>query len=147
MILVSACLIGCQCRYDGNANTNALLQQWFLEGKLMPICPEVLGGLATPRPSCEIQNNNEGKLCVVTKDHQEVTAAFEKGAQVSLDIGKAVGAHMAILKSRSPSCGYGQIYDGQFCKQLVEGNGLTAELLASHGLKIYNEDNFETALF
>lgn len=143
MILVSACLIGCKCRYDGRDNTNENLQASFLEGKLLPICPEVLGGLSTPRPSCEIVNSLMGEARVVTKDGIDVTDAFQLGAQKSLAIALASGCHVAILKSKSPSCGFEQIYDGSFNRVLKEGNGLTAALLASHGIKIYNEDNYE----
>lgn len=135
-ILVSACLLGVQCRYDGGGNMNQHLEQAVKEGKvnLIPVCPEIIGGLRTPRTPCERKNDK-----IMAKDGADCTEAFEKGAREVLRLAKLYGCHYAILKERSPSCGYGKIYDGTFTGTLVEGNGRTAELLAENGIEIIGE--------
>lgn len=140
-IIVSACLLGCNCKYSGGNNRNEKLIQLKDRYHLIPICPEVDGGLPTPRPPCEIVKDK-----VRTKDGRDYTSYFQKGAKLSLATAKKEGATLAILKSRSPSCGYGQIYDGSFSGKLIAGKGLTAELLEQNGIKIYNEDNFDEKL-
>jgi len=139
MIIVSACLAGINCRYDGNDNLISEIKGLVLSGKAIALCPEELGGLPTPRVSCEIC---KGK--VVSKLNDDVTAAFQVGAEKVLAVAKILDTKTAILKSNSPSCGYGMIYDGTFSGNKTKGNGLTAELLASNGIQIKNEENYHS---
>lgn len=136
-ILVSACLLGQKVRYDGGSSmTDALL---LLEERyeLIPMCPEILGGLPVPRPPAEILL---GK--VVTEAGWDVTKNFEEGARIVLDRCLELGIRKAILKSKSPSCGKGRIYDGSFTRNLVRGDGITTKLLQRLGIEVYNENNF-----
>ncbi|MYG00326.1 DUF523 domain-containing protein [Candidatus Poribacteria bacterium] len=139
--LVSACLLGVNCRYDaGNSrNENALKQQETDE--LIPVCPEEAGGLPTPRPAVEIVGGDgndvlDGKAKVMTADGQDKTEQFLKGAQHALELAQSQGATSVIFKSRSPSCGCGKIYDGSFSGTLITGDGVTAALLKRHGIKV-----------
>jgi len=138
MIIVSACLAGINCRYDGNDNLIPEIKGLVLSGKAIALCPEELGGLPTPRISCEICKDN-----VLNKLNEDVTEAFKVGAEKVLAIAKILDTKTAVLKANSPSCGYGMIYDGTFSGQKITGNGLTAELLASNGIQIKNETNFK----
>ena len=124
MKLVSACLIGINSRYDGKNSLNERCLKLFKKGELIPVCPEQLGGLPTPREPAEIQKNGKVK----TKSGKDVTKNFVKGAKETLKIAKTLGIKEAILKSKSSSCGYGQIY-----------NGVTATLLKKNGIKIITE--------
>ncbi|HSP48441.1 MAG TPA: DUF523 domain-containing protein [Clostridiaceae bacterium] len=136
-LLVSACLIGVRVRYDGgDSRTESILR---LEDRydLIPLCPEVLGGLPVPRPPAEILL---GKA--VTEEGRDVTVNFEAGARITLDYCLENGIRKAILKSKSPSCGTGMIYDGSFTRTLTPGDGFTAELLRRHGIEVYSENNF-----
>lgn len=145
MILVSSCLLGMECRYDGSHNEIAELLE-FLEDKLfIPICPEQIGGLTTPREPAEIIVEN-GVRVVKNKLGQDVTKEFIKGAEESLKLAKLGNAKYAILKAKSPSCGSQNIYDGTFSKVLIEGQGLTSELLKENGLEIFNENNYREIL-
>ena len=140
-ILVSACLLGIPCRYDGRDNkieSLNLLQQQF---DLIPICPEQLGGLSTPRCPCEIQGNK-----VMSKEGKDCTREFQKGAEKSLKLAKQWNIKTALLKAKSPSCGFGQIYDGSFSKKLITGNGLTAALLEKEGIQIFCETELDKFL-
>ena len=137
MYLVSACLAGLKCRYDGKGYENEVITRLINEGKAVPVCPEQLGGLTTPRVPCEIIDDRQGK--VVNKDGVDRTEEFKAGAEKTLAIAKALGVDKAILKSKSPSCGCGRIYDGTFTGTLVEGNGLAAELLIKHGIQVFTE--------
>ncbi|MCX7903883.1 MAG: DUF523 domain-containing protein [Caloramator sp.] len=143
MILVSACLCGVNCKYDGGNNFNEFLYQKLKEGKLIPICPEQLGGMTTPRPPSEIigsaEDVLEGKGQVVNIKGEDVTKFFIKGAYETLNIAKAFNCKAAILKSKSPSCGKGCVYDGTFSNKLKEGNGITAELLLKNGVEVVDE--------
>lgn len=133
-ILISACLIGEKCRYDGKCKSYpeiALLKEKY---NLIPVCPEVMGGLETPRTPCEIQN---GK--VISADGADKTAEYKKGAEIALEIALKNNCKKAILKSKSPSCGKGKIYDGTFSKTLTDGNGITADLLIQNGITVYSE--------
>ncbi len=145
IIIVSACLAGINCRYNGTNGKVDKIEQMVLSGKAIPICPEVLGGLSIPRPSCEIKYVNSDRL-VISKEDEDVTGHFRKGAEKTLSIAFTIGVKTAILKSRSPSGGFGEIYDGNFSGTLIAGNGLTAELLADNNIRVLNEENFETAL-
>ncbi|WP_027339629.1 DUF523 domain-containing protein [Halonatronum saccharophilum] len=142
MYIVSACLAGVRCRYNGEGSNNGIVTKLVEEGRAISVCPEVLGGLEIPRMPCEIVNQ-EGEEKVLTKEGDDFTDKFILGAQKTLEIAKVVGAKVAILKARSPSCGYGQVYNGNFSGKLVEGNGFTAQLLVDNGLKIYTEEELE----
>lgn len=142
MYLISACLIGVNCRYDGKSVPNEELKQLFQKGKAIAICPEVLGGLKTPRECCEIVQDSNGAKYVISESNKDFTSEYALGAKKALEICKAVGIKTAILKSKSPSCGYGKIYDGSFSKKMIEGNGLTADLLEKNQIKILNEMNW-----
>ncbi|MPM87591.1 hypothetical protein SDC9_134691 [bioreactor metagenome] len=144
MYLVSACLAGINCRYDGKNSIVSEIEELIRNGKAIAICPELLGGLTIPRDSCEIVKASEGNLKVMSKDGKDLTAAFEEGAQKTLKIAQTIGISAAILKSRSPSCGYGKVYDGTFTKTLKDGNGFTASLLAANGITVYTDEEFET---
>jgi len=142
MILVSACLLGINCRYDGLARSNKALMELAAEGKVIPICPEQLGGCPTPRPRCEIVGGTgedvlAGRCSVINENGTDMTESFINGARESLKLAKACKVKSAILKSRSPSCGFGKIYDGSFSGRLIDGNGVTAELLNQNGFEIY----------
>jgi len=144
MILVSACLIGINCRYDGsNLLKDDLLKKVKAEG-FVPVCPEQLGGLPTPRPSASIQNGTgaeviAGKAKVINVNGKDVTKEFLKGAQESLKIAKLLGAKEAILKENSPSCGV-NFTNSDFKK--VKGSGVFTAMLKSEGIKIFSEYNF-----
>jgi len=133
--LVSACLLGMACRYDGKIQKVDLTEILKEKYEIIPICPEILGGLPTPRIPCEIKNGR-----VIDKTGEDKTDAFEKGASEVLKLSKKLDCHIAFLKERSPSCGKGKIYDGEFNKTLVDGNGILASLLLENGFKVYTEN-------
>jgi len=137
-ILVSACLLGCKCRYDGDDNWVEVVAALEKNHRLVPICPEEMGGLPTPRLPAEIQGNR-----VINKAGADVTEEFQKGAKLALDIALREGCRLAILKERSPSCGYKQVYDGTFSKTLIDGPGVTAELLMQYGIGVIGESEVE----
>lgn len=137
MILISACLAGIPCRYDGRDTANQNIIKLLKEGKAIPVCPEQLGGLSTPRIPCEITKNK-----VINKTGNDLTENFTKGAEIVLDIAKKCNCKTAILKSKSPSCGTGKIYDGTFSGNLINGNGITADLLIANGIEVFTEDNY-----
>ncbi|MGI6193024.1 MAG: DUF523 domain-containing protein [Christensenellales bacterium] len=145
MLIVSACLAGCQCRYDGNHKADARMMELVQKGLAIPVCPEQLGGLSTPRSPSEIPDGTgadviSGKARVLTKDGRDVTEPFIKGAQETLRICKLAGATKAILKANSPSCGSGVIYDGTFSGKKKEGDGVTAALLRENGIQVLSEE-------
>lgn len=136
-ILVSSCLLDCKVRFD---ETSKPLQREHLRAlekkfNIVGVCPEVLGGLPCPRPPAEISRNRE----VLTKDGQVFSTFFLKGAHEALNICKNYGIQLAVLKSKSPSCGFGKIYDGTFSDCLINGNGITSDLLIKNGVKVINE--------
>ena len=133
-ILVSMCLLGVPCRYDGKSRPDAAVTALSAAHELVPVCPEQLGGLPTPRTPAERRGAR-----VVTRDGRDVTQAYLDGAQRALDLARTLGCEAAVLKERSPSCGCGDIYDGTFTGTVVPGNGVAAELLLSHGVVIYGE--------
>ena len=135
MIIVSACLAGIACRYDGAAKPCEAVIRLVAEGQAVPLCPEQLGGLPTPRAPAEITGSQ-----VIRKDGVELTEEFIRGAREALKIARLVGAKTAILKARSPSCGSGKIYDGSFSGRLVDGDGLFAELCKQEGIEVKNEE-------
>lgn len=146
MYIVSSCLAGVECRYNGKGYDYEKIKELVKNGRAVLACPEVLGGLPTPRVPSEIIKDDKGNLKVVDKEGKDVTKEFVVGAQKTLEIAKAAGATKAILKSKSPSCGYCFIYDGTFSGNLVEGNGLTADLLAKNGIEIYSENDIDNLL-
>ena len=139
MILVSACLLGINCKYDGGNNFNQKVFDLVKEGKAIPVCPEQLGGLKTPRIPSEIKMI-DGKRCVINSEGEDVTENFEKGAIEVLKLAKELDIKKAVLKSKSPSCGVNKIYSGNFDKQLVDGNGITADLLIKNGIEVITPD-------
>lgn len=141
-ILVSACLYGECTKYDGTCNLlkHPLFLKWKNMGELIPVCPEVMGGLPTPRPCSEIK---DGK--VVNTEGQDVTDNFNKGAQEALKIARENGVTFAILKQGSPSCGCKKIYDGTFSGKKISGMGVTARLLTDNGIVVFDEDDIALA--
>jgi uncharacterized protein YbbK (DUF523 family) len=133
-ILVSACLVGDKVRYDGTANPVAFIEKLQKFYEIVPFCPEVEGGLSTPRSPAEIRHNQ-----VVTEDGKDVTANYDAGAQKALNICKFFGIRIAILKDGSPACGPRQIHDGSFKGNKIPGLGITARLLIENGIKVYAE--------
>ena len=146
--LVSACLLGVACRFDGQSCPVPELNDLAAMGLVVPICPEVLGGLPTPRLPSEIEDAYagldggsvlDGLTRVVRSDGVDVTAQFVKGAQATLTLARQLGIERAILKADSPSCGVGRIHDGRFEGKLVAGDGVTAALLKRHGILVVTE--------
>lgn len=135
MKIVSACLAGVRCRYDGESQPVDRIVEMVRNGQAIPVCPEQLGGLTTPRAKSEIV---EGK--VMTCEGKDVTEAFHRGAAEALYIAKLAGCQQAVLKSKSPSCGCGRIYDGTFTGTLIDGDGLFVRLLKDNGIEVIRED-------
>lgn len=134
-VLVSACLLGVGCRYDGAGKPMPRLAQLLAAPvHLVPFCPEIYGGLPTPRVPAERKNGG-----VWTRDGRDVTAAYQRGAQEALRLCRLMGCTHALLKERSPSCGCGAIYDGSFTGTLIPGRGVTAELLQDNGITVWGE--------
>lgn len=144
-ILVSSCLLGAPVRHDARDKKcdHAVLQRWIAEGRVVSVCPEMMGGLGTPRPPAEIVN--DGSRRVMTRDGDDVTIAFENGARAAADEGRAHDVRIAILKAGSPSCGSSFIYDGTFSKTPIEGEGITAALLRRNGIAVFSEDQLDAA--
>ena len=137
MIIVSACLAGYRCRYDGKVNPDPQIVDLVKNGKAVPVCPEMMGGLPCPRVPAE--RTADGRR-VVMRDGTDVTEAFMRGASETLRIAELYGCDRAILKARSPSCGKGTVYDGTFSGTLKTGNGVTAELLMQHGVAVESKE-------
>ena len=133
-ILVSACLLGENCKYNGGNNYNEDVAKLAEGHKLIPICPECFGGLPIPRVPSEIKGGR-----VYSKNGEDLTDEFNDGAEKALYVAEESGCQLAILKERSPSCGFGEIYDGSFSGKTVRGNGITAQLLYDNGIKIMGE--------
>ncbi|MFJ2032767.1 DUF523 domain-containing protein [Streptosporangium sp. NPDC087985] len=152
-VMVSACLMGRKVRYDGAAKTSgdALLATWRQEGRLVPFCPEVEGGLPVPRPAAEIEGGAGGAAVlagtarVLATDGTDVTQAFLAGARAALAAAQALGVRVAILKEGSPSCGSLTIYDGGFAGRRLPGSGVTTALLEQHGIAVFGEDRIPDA--
>ena len=144
-MLISACLAGRRCRFDATGARDDRVADLIAEGRAILVCPEVDGGLGTPRPPAEIVGGDgndvlEGRARVVTVDGDDVTDAYLEGARASLEAARASGAGAAILKARSPSCGCDGVYDGTFTRTLVDGEGVTAALLRKEGLEVTTEE-------
>lgn len=145
MRIVSACLVGMKCNWKGECSLNRGLRSDFMAGRLFPVCPEVLGGCPVPRKPAETRGGAgagvlDGGARVVDSEGNDVTGKFVKGAEEVLRIAREKGAKEAILKSRSPSCGCGRVYDGTFSRALVDGDGVTAALLKRNGIAVAGAD-------
>jgi uncharacterized protein YbbK (DUF523 family) len=149
-ILVSACLLGEQVRYDSEIlpNLSPILKEWAKLGLFIPVCPKVAGGLPIPRPPAEIESGDGkdvvfGTANVIDINGKDVTSAFLKGAREALRLVEENGIEYAILKAHSPSCGSKMTYDGSFSGILKQGQGVTAALIESSGIQVFNEDEID----
>lgn len=133
-ILVSACLLGMNCRYNGKGELNSQVLAISRDAFLIPFCPEIYGGLATPRDPAERQEEK-----VMTAAGADVTEQYKKGAEEALRLARLYGCRAAVLKERSPSCGRGQIYDGTYTRRLIPGDGVTARLLEQEQIPVFGE--------
>jgi uncharacterized protein YbbK (DUF523 family) len=148
MKIVSACLVGFNCRYDGENKLNKNLLKLFKEGKLIPVCPEQLGGLTTPRDRARIIGGDgkgviEGRAKVMTSTKNNVTQQYIRGSKESLKIAKVLEIKEAILKSDSPSCGCGNILSEDFSEKR-QGDGVTTALFKKNGIEVHTEENFKS---
>ena len=136
-VLISACLLGVACRYDGCRKPlpHFVIEKLKQEYSLIPICPEIMGGLPTPRIPAEVQLDRK----VLRSDGADVTENYRKGAEEALRLAELFQCKLAILKEKSPSCGAGRIYDGSFSRTLIGGDGITAELLKKNGIRVIGE--------
>jgi uncharacterized protein YbbK (DUF523 family) len=144
-VLISACLAGRGCRFDGSSSQDDQVSRLVAEGRAVLVCPEVDGGLGAPRPTAEIVGGDgsdvlAGGARVVTEQGRDVTDAYLEGARRALEACVSSEARVAILKARSPSCGMGSIYDGTFSRTLVAGDGVTAALLREHGIEVLTDE-------
>lgn len=139
--IVSACLAGRKCKYDGQSNPCREVMELVGQGRALPVCPECMSGLPIPRSPCEQRHGR-----VFSRDGDDWTEALEKGAEKALEIALASGAGNAILKCRSPSCGCGEIYDGTFSGKVCAGNGIWARKLLEAGFEIYSEEKLPEPL-
>lgn len=137
-ILVSACLLGVACRYDGKRKPNEAVIALKEKYNLIPVCPEIMGGLPTPRLPSEIRGET-----VIMENGEDVTDKYSKGAEETLRLARLFGCGKAVLKEKSPSCGSGRIYDGTFSKILTEGNGITAGMLLANGIRVAGETEID----
>lgn len=140
-LLVSSCLLGMKINYQGKAHPVDELRQLFLKGQAIPVCPEVLASLPIPRDPAEIVVV-KGERNVYNEKKIDLTAAYRLGAQRTLETARISGAKIAIMKSKSPSCGCGKIYDGTFSGHLVDGDGITVALLKENGIRVITEEDF-----
>ncbi|MDQ3570099.1 MAG: DUF523 domain-containing protein [Actinomycetota bacterium] len=136
-IVVSACLLGVRCNHLGAASPSQAVAELASHHHLAPICPEVAGGLPTPRPAAEIQADGS----VRTREGHDVSDAYRRGAEATVALARAVGASQAVLKARSPSCGCHEVYDGTFTRTRVAGEGITARALREAGLRVRSEED------
>ncbi|HIW25900.1 MAG TPA: DUF523 domain-containing protein [Firmicutes bacterium] len=137
-ILVSACLLGVACRYDGKRKPNEAVIALKEKYNLIPVCPEIMGGLPTPRLPSEIRGET-----VIMENGEDVTDKYSRGAEETLRLARLFGCGKAVLKEKSPSCGSGRIYDGTFSKTLTEGNGVTAGMLLANGIRVAGETEID----
>ena len=145
-ILLSACLAGRACRFDGSDNEDDRLSRLLAEGRAVLVCPEEDGGLGTPRPPAEISGGDghdvlEGRARVLTKAGVDVTEEYVRGAELALAKARESGATQAILKARSPSCGKGCVYDGSFSRTTSAGDGVTTALLERNGIEVTTDED------
>jgi uncharacterized protein YbbK (DUF523 family) len=135
-LLVSACLLGTRCNHEAGHSRRAAVEALAETSRLVPVCPEVCGGLSTPRPAAERVGTR-----VVNAENEDVTDAYERGARAAVELAVAVGAQRAILKARSPSCGAHEVYDGSFSRKLRSGEGVTAAALRAAGIEVLSEED------
>lgn len=135
-VIVSACLLGVNCNYEGGNNYSEEVMNYLKDKEIIPICPEQWGGLTTPRLGAEISGDK-----VFAEDGTDVTKNFKRGAKEVLELAKRLGVKKAVLKSHSPSCGMGLIEDGTFSHSYTEGNGVCAELLLKNGIEVITSDD------
>ena len=135
-ILVSACLLGINCKYNGENNKNEKVIEYLKDKEVIPICPEIMGGLPTPRVPSEILNDR-----VINKEGLDVTENFLKGAEEVLYLAKLLNVKKALLKAKSPSCGVGEIYDGTFTHKVISGDGITTRLLKENNIEVITEND------
>ncbi|WP_296877868.1 DUF523 domain-containing protein [Thomasclavelia sp.] len=135
MIGISSCLVGCKCTYKGSDNLVLKLQEYYQKNGAVLICPEVLGGLTIPRLPCEITGNKVKDI-----EGNDKTEAYQLGAKKALELLKESGVKAVVLKANSPSCGKGFVYDGTFTHRLIQGDGITTQLLKQHGIAVFNEN-------
>ncbi|MCI6971364.1 MAG: DUF523 domain-containing protein [Eubacteriales bacterium] len=142
-LLISMCLLGEPCRYDGKSVPldGTIIEKLKEKYTLVTVCPEQEGGLPTPRIPAERQGEN-----VVRRDGVDVTAEYRKGAEVALSLCRRFGISIALMKAKSPSCGAGRIYDGTFSGTLTDGDGVTVSLLSGNGIKIFTENDINSLL-
>ena len=140
-LLISACLLGVRCRYDGESRAVQAAEALAERYQLIPVCPEQLGGLTTPRPPAERRAER-----VVAKDGRDVTEQYRRGAEETLRLAQLFGCEAAVLKERSPSCGSGAVYDGTFTGTVIPGDGVTAQLLKANGIQVVGESRAEELL-
>lgn len=140
-IIVSACLLGCDCRYKGDNCGKEEILALAKEHTLIPVCPEQLGGLSTPRNPSEIVGDQ-----VISNQGKDVTYEYNKGAEIALHIAKINGADAVIFKANSPSCGKGMIYDGTFSGNKIPGNGVAASLFLKEGYSVFTEEEMDALL-
>ena len=147
-ILISGCLLGFPVRYDNKIQPveNKYIEKWRDEGRLVVVCPEVAGGLPTPRPPAEIvaasgEDVLTGDAAIRNAAGTDVTQAFIKGAHTALELVQRFNIRVAILKEKSPSCGSGLIYDGTFSRRLIPGRGVTVALLEQNGVSVFSEND------
>lgn len=138
MKIVSACLAGIKCRWDGEARPCQKVIELIKQGKAIPVCPEQLGGLTTPRFPAEQKGDR-----VFTKSKEDVTAQFKKGAKEALKVALLANCDEAIIKSKSPSCGSGKVYDGTFSGKLIDGDGVFAKILKKNNIKVFSENDIQ----
>ena len=136
MKIISACLAGINCRYDGGSKPNQKVIELVKQGKAILVCPEQLAGLTTPRTPAE---EKDGKI--ITKDGKDLTKEFQKGAQEALKIARLSNCKEAILKAKSPSCGCGKVYDGSFSGNLIDGDGVFTRLLKENNIRVITEED------
>ena len=140
-LLISACLLGIPCRYDGRSVKAVDIERLAENFELIPVCPEIYGGLSTPRTPSERVGDK-----TLMKDGRDVTENYIRGAEAAYALCESLGCTLALLKERSPSCGKNKIYDGSFTGTLIDGEGVTAEYLRERGIKIFGESEIEELL-
>ena len=145
-LLISACLLGVACNHEGRGSPRAVVDELAARYRLIPVCPEVVGGLTTPRPAAEIVGGDgaavlTGDAAVVNIEGHDVTGAYRRGAEAAVALARATGATRAVLKARSPSCGSSRIYDGTFSRHLVDGQGVTAAALRAAGVEVCSDED------
>lgn len=140
-VLVSSCLLGEKCRYNGSGEEDVYVLEYIKDMQVYPVCPEVMGGMSTPRSPCEIYKGR-----VVSKDGEDTTDYFVSGADMVVDLAKQEGIDLAVFKSRSPSCGCGKVYDGTFNGILIQGDGICVKKLKGNGIQVINNEELKKAV-